>query len=646
MLLLSITLSFSQQIDIPANLDNYIPQIPKNTDTPPFTVTRTDFTITLRDGVLIDAVKFIPVGTIPSGGWPTVIMVHGYGNNKETLAGFCQSQASYGYYTMTFSMRGQGNSGGLSNLISRTEAMDMVEIVNWVKGDASHGSNPVKILITGGSQGGIIPYMAASTQGLNVKTIVSSLAPPDFASSWIENGSIKMTFLWTISYTSANARYTQEVNNMRQWVYANSKQMWDSLALRLPQNRDFTGQVSNSQVPVIMESSWQDKFFNCSGILDAASQLQVPFRIYLGAVPGHGGDPSPAEDQWHIGFINAWYMYWLYGIQNGTLNAPKFQYASTTFPVVNNYWTFQHDSSTVWPVQNTTNLKLYFCRRKELKKAPNVIKGEKENLVNTVSGGLTMQEAVNYAFTGTTFNSKFTKQAINYDSGPLNADYKMVGVPKINLQYSSTGSPFCQFNFQIYEVKPDGTQRLVNRINYTDRNYTANTQKNVLIKGQAHSHIFKAGNKIRVTITNLDTSPDDAWFMGTNPFVLPVLSSSNNYINLGNQTYIELPIVNLPQDIASGDEQVNDIKSYALNQNYPNPFNPSTSISFTLGKAGFVTLKIYDVTGKEVKTLVNEQKSPGTHSVVFDAQSFASGVYFYKIETGDFREIKRMILVK
>ena len=81
-------------------------------------VTRYDFTVTMRDGVDMDCLKFVPQATPPDGGWPTVIMVHGYGDNKETLAGFCKAQAQYGYYTFTYSVRGQGHSGGLSNLIS------------------------------------------------------------------------------------------------------------------------------------------------------------------------------------------------------------------------------------------------------------------------------------------------------------------------------------------------------------------------------------------------------------------------------------------------------------------------------------------------------------------------------------------------
>lgn len=86
--------------------------------------------------------------------------------------------------------------------------------------------------------------------------------------------------------------------------------------------------------------------------------------------------------------------------------------------------------------------------------------------------------------------------------------------------------------------------------------------------------------------------------------------------------------------------------TYELSQNYPNPFNPVTRISFALPKQGFVTLKVYDVLGKEVATLVNEVKNQGPYSVDFNASNFSSGVYFYKLETNGFRDIKKMMLIK
>ncbi len=85
---------------------------------------------------------------------------------------------------------------------------------------------------------------------------------------------------------------------------------------------------------------------------------------------------------------------------------------------------------------------------------------------------------------------------------------------------------------------------------------------------------------------------------------------------------------------------------YSLSQNYPNPFNPTTEIKFDIPTNGQVKLVIYDINGKEVTTLLNEQKQAGSYSVSFNASSFASGVYFYKLTSGSFTDTKKMALVK
>ena len=83
-----------------------------------------------------------------------------------------------------------------------------------------------------------------------------------------------------------------------------------------------------------------------------------------------------------------------------------------------------------------------------------------------------------------------------------------------------------------------------------------------------------------------------------------------------------------------------------LQQNYPNPFNPVTNINFSIAENTFVSIKVYDITGREIALLVNETKSPGNYSVIFDGSNLNSGFYFYQIIAGDYRETKKMSLLK
>ena len=110
-----------------------------------------------------------------------------------------------------------------------------------------------------------------------------------------------------------------------------------------------------------------------------------------------------------------------------------------------------------------------------------------------------------------------------------------------------------------------------------------------------------------------------------------------NWIN--DETYIFSYIV-------AGIEQfTNDIKEYSLSNNFPNPFNPSTKINYQIQELSFVTLKVFDVLGNKIATLVNEEKPAGSYKVVFDRNGLPSGVYFYQLQAGDFIQTKKMVLL-
>jgi len=86
--------------------------------------------------------------------------------------------------------------------------------------------------------------------------------------------------------------------------------------------------------------------------------------------------------------------------------------------------------------------------------------------------------------------------------------------------------------------------------------------------------------------------------------------------------------------------------SYNLFNNYPNPFNPNTVIRFNLMKTGDVKLRVYDITGRLITTLVNQKLSAGEYKVDFMGSELSSGIYIYRIEAGDFKDTKKMMLIK
>jgi len=94
------------------------------------------------------------------------------------------------------------------------------------------------------------------------------------------------------------------------------------------------------------------------------------------------------------------------------------------------------------------------------------------------------------------------------------------------------------------------------------------------------------------------------------------------------------------------DQKKNSPTKYEVYQNYPNPFNPSTTISYQIPSESFVTLKVYDLLGRELEVLVREEKTAGFYNIKYDATNLSSGIYFYTIRAGDFIQTKKFILLK
>ncbi|MBK8550022.1 MAG: T9SS type A sorting domain-containing protein [Ignavibacteria bacterium] len=117
----------------------------------------------------------------------------------------------------------------------------------------------------------------------------------------------------------------------------------------------------------------------------------------------------------------------------------------------------------------------------------------------------------------------------------------------------------------------------------------------------------------------------------------------NDY-RIGSEIWYKHNPTGNPVGILSINSEVPE--KFSLSQNYPNPYNPVTNLEFGISKSGFVSLKVYDVQGREVSTLVNERLAPGTYKVDFNGSNFTSGVYFYRLITGKFIETKKMILTK
>jgi photosystem II stability/assembly factor-like uncharacterized protein len=177
-----------------------------------------------------------------------------------------------------------------------------------------------------------------------------------------------------------------------------------------------------------------------------------------------------------------------------------------------------------------------------------------------------------------------------------------------------------------------------------------------LLVGSSYSISWDSQN---INYVKIDYSIDDGlnWIN-----VIDSLTSSGIYEwvvpnNITNQGRVKISDISDPGIFDISDEvfqidypvwidDTHKLYDYNLSQNYPNPFNPSTVISYQSPVIGFVTLKVYDILGREVATLVNEEKPTGEYEVEFNGSNFPSGIYFYQLKTGLFTETRKMVLLR
>lgn len=163
-------------------------------------------------------------------------------------------------------------------------------------------------------------------------------------------------------------------------------------------------------------------------------------------------------------------------------------------------------------------------------------------------------------------------------------------------------------------------------------------QVHILLQRLNHAQNFYNNNKISLTRLNLQL------FI----FRVNILMFSNFLNNTDGEALIYN--ANKILDLISGDKlepvTLTLPNEFELKQNYPNPFNPSTTIEYTIPENSRLSLKVYDILGKEVATLVDKEQNSGTYIVIWDAKSVSSGIYFYRITAGNYSDTKMMILKK
>jgi predicted acyl esterase len=586
-----------------------------------------DVTITMSDGVKLDATLSSPF--FPSALSPGVILVHGYGGNKDDMETLWYILSLNGYRSLAYSVRGQGNSEGVSTTMGERERQDLQEVVEYYRTVA--GIDADRIAVAGGSQGGIHSWMAAVYAMPGVKVIAPLIATPHFALDLIPENCIKQGLYREMSL--GTVRYSAERDRVRDFIVHD---LYDSVRAYVDQ-RDLERYIDSVRIPVIQGLAWTDILFPVNAGIRAAENLArrgIPVWSYYGT-NGHSYDGviNTSEATFWIYENLTWLNHWL---KDDTLSGDMLP--RTFYSDDRPDW--PHHVTDVWPPQPEGNLRLYITNGML---SPSLLEIESSSSFSLrYDSTFSPDSGWTIGYGGQRFLTAFQSTPARFISGPVVETMEVTGIPAGRLYVTSNSAQF-QAHVRLYDVVQSDTGdvwQLMTRSTYGVRGYTPQAVSEIEYECSALSHSVPAGHKIGVEISSLDMgTPDIAY---TIPYFR---STSSSVISSQLQpSYITLPLV--------GTGSVNAITQntqpsvFELLQNYPNPFNSSTVISFTLRERSDIALDIYDLLGRRIAAVFNGSLDAGSHTIRFNGKDMPSGVYFYRLSRGKVVDTRKMVLVK
>jgi predicted acyl esterase len=586
-------------------------------------------TITMRDGIVLEATVTLPSDTLSPGGFPGVVLVHGYGGEKGDMEAIASFLVYNGYASLAYSVRGQGNSGGYSTTSGETERLDLNEVVQHFR--AHTGVNPDRIGVAGQSQGGIHAWMAAAFRIPGVAAVVPTYATPHFAADLVPNNCFKQGLVGEMSLGSV--RYAPERDLLRGHIISDE---YDS-ALTYIRARDLERLVDSIQIPVFQGLGWKDAFFPVNAGIRAAASLAsrgIPIWSYYGA-NGHNEPFNFNEFVFVLTRSLDWFDRWLKDKAVDQAELPLVHY-------LDDRPSWPHHLTSVWPPEPAGILRLYM---NSSSLAP-WIPGTDDTLHFSVRYDSSYSPATGWddRYSGSQFRSAFSGEPVRLLSAPLLDTADVTGIPRVHLVTDSDAHRY-QAHIRIFDVFQADTElvwQLMTRGTNGIRGYPPHTLCDSYYECAALSHRIPPGHMIGVEVTSLDLdAAGDAHIL---PFFLT--THSRLFSSVSNPSYIDLPLVGSASLAGVHEPSVSPPEGFILHQNYPNPFNPVTSIRYQVPGVTSVRIAVYDLLGREVSVLLDGRQDAGSYTAEFDGSGLASGVYLYRLQAGDFVQTRRMVLLR
>jgi predicted acyl esterase len=589
------------------------------------------YRIPTSDGIYLDATVVTPSGIAPAGGFPGVVLVHGYGGSKDDpfMSAIANTLASREYASLAYSVRGQGNSGGLSTTSGPREMADLREVISFFQ--TVPMINPEKLGVAGGSQGGIHAWYAAMTNIPGVKVVATLVAPPSFAMDLMPNNCIKQQLHFELNLGAV--RFAPDRDRIKEFVIADR---WDSV-LAYSLERDFRPLLDSVRTPVFQSLAWADVLFPANEGIRTVQRLTnrgIPIWSSFGT-NGHGEDLNLVEYLSLFDKIFLWFDRWLKDKPLDQFDRPLIVYADDRPD-------WPHRETIGWPPKPAGSLRLCMSNGALRTVPPNTTEEHPFDL--SYDSTYTPRQGWTDGYMGTRFMQAFRGGSARFLSSPFAETLDVAGIPFAHLALRSDAAQF-QAHVRLFDVAESDTGfvwRLMTRGPDGIRSSTPGTTIDQEFECQALAHRIVPGNRIGVEVTSLDMYDD------TRAHIIPYFSSSASalMISPSDPSYVDIPLIGGATFVAVRQTAFAPPAGFLLHQNYPNPFNPSTVIRFSLAAPAHVCLEVFTVLGQRVASLIDGPLEPGEHQVQFQARGLSSGMYVYRLSVGNRSTERTMLLMR
>ena len=600
-----------------------------------------EFWLTMDDSIRLDCSRFIPSISPPDGGYPGIIFCHSHNGSKFSNYFRATRYAEAGYFCVTYSVRGGGDSEGIGSVMGFRDQQDLEFVVNWLVGHPA--VNDTLVAVIGSSQGGMCSFMAG-VRDMNVRAVAPAAAAPVISDSWIRNGCYLSAIRGYIEPT-ATANYDTIAFPMKRLLLADD---YDSLMLLWNGERYFDStDIAASDADFMIIGGFQDiLIFNnrLPGIFTTA-----PGTFILLGAGGHGAPIVPEEELFGQQLIK-WFMdEKLKGEYRGLDTLGPFVVA------IGPEW--EHYNLDTWPPPGTSYDTFYFNLDSNLSVDLPVSDTFISLTHEQVSPGYSWEDAVLDKFS--TLEDHFLCERHTFRTPVFVEEKILLGIPRVEFSAKGSADAF-QMDFQFYiESSMGELTYLTNAFIGCRDNPDTSIWQRLTADFDIMGWRIPIGSRIRVDWTGINMSLPDSivwtvpyWnadgevYLAINPFTpaqiqIPFWDSGST--NIWNAGSIEKP--NSPHLTI-----------------YPNPFNSAVSIAFSCHSRenGNPEIKIFDINGRMVDEISDNPVGSRPASTAGDAgvaptvreciwrpdETVGSGIYLVRAKIGDKNITKRVVYLK